>query len=72
MYMYVCMFNINIRIHVVIIIANYILDDKSHTDNVVGFVTATVKHHVSPCLTPEELAMLVQQSVVSTDHLSFV
>ena len=72
MYMYVCMFNINICIDVVIIIANYILDDKSHTDNVAGFVTATVKHHVSPCLTPDELTMLAQKSVVSTDHLSFV
>ena len=51
-------------------IMNYILDDKVHADNVAGLSTATVKHHMSPCLTPDELAMLVQQPVVSTDPLA--
>ena len=47
-------------------------DDKVHTDNVVGFASATIKHHVSPGLTPDELSMLVQHPVVSTDTLSFL
>ena len=55
-----------------IYIAVYILNDKRHADNIGGLATATVKHHVSPCLTPDELAMLVHKSVVSTDPLSFL
>ena len=55
-----------------IYIAVYILNDKRHTDNVARLATATVKHNVSPRLTPEELAMLVHKSVVSTDPLSFL
>lgn len=55
-----------------IYIAVYILNDKRHADNVARLATATVKHHVSPCLTPDELAMLVHKSVISTDPLSFL
>ena len=64
------------RVHaetiIIIYIAVYILNDKRHADNVARLATAAVKHHVSPCLTPDELAMLVHKSVVSTDPLSFL
>ena len=58
--------------HMVCNIAVYILNDKSHRHNVARLATAAVKHHVSPRLTPEELAMLVHKSVVSTHPLSFL
>ena len=47
-----------------------LLDDKVHADNVAGLASATVKHHVSPCLIPDESTIFVQHPVVSTDPLS--
>ena len=47
-------------------------DDEVHTDDVVGFASTTIKHHMGPCLAPDELAILVQHPVVSTDPLSFL
>ena len=53
-------------------VAVYILNDKSHRHKVARLAAAAVKHHVSPRLTPDELTMLVQKSVVSTHPLSFL
>ena len=53
-------------------VAVYLLNDKSHRHKVARLAAAAVKHHVSPRLTPEELAMLVHKSVVSTHPLSFL
>ena len=53
---------------------NYIMitENYFHADNVVWLATVTVKHHVGPHLTPNKLTMFVQQSVVSTNPLSFM
>ena len=45
----------------------YTPDNEIHADNVAGFATATIKHHVSSCLAPDELTTLVQHAIITTD-----